>query len=157
MNRMNKEKFLSRTKADANGCLIWQGAIKKSQAGAHGYGWVTFMNRQMHSHRLAWILFRGDIPHGQYVCHSCDVPACVNPDHLFLGTPGDNMRDMWSKGRHTLPRGNVYAAKIGIEELKAIRALLLSGMSQRAIGALYGITQSAVSRIATGKNWSGHV
>jgi len=64
-----------------------------------GYGVVTFQQKQIRTHRLSWMIHRGKIPAGMCVCHRCDNPSCINPDHLFLGTFGDNNRDMKAKGR----------------------------------------------------------
>ena len=78
-----------------SGCWLWVGAA----ADAHGYGaW-----RGARAHRVAWERSYGPIPAGAYVCHRCDVRACVNPGHLFLGSPGDNVRDMVKKGRQRAP------------------------------------------------------
>lgn len=86
---------------DANGCWIWQkqkyqryGSIKEGPS-----------RRQIGAHRAAYTVWVGDIPEGMFVCHRCDVPKCCNPSHLFLGTPGDNVADRDSKGRHWVPRG----------------------------------------------------
>lgn len=82
-------------KADrTSGCWIWT-ALKN----AKGYGVVNYQYKTQLAHRLAWTLTHGPIPHGLYACHKCDTPACINPDHLFLGTQFDNMRDMAAKGR----------------------------------------------------------
>ena len=84
-----KEKFLSYLKVAENGCWIWQ--RYKNHA---GYG--RFMSHR--AHRVSFTMFKGD-PTGFVVCHHCDNPPCVNPDHLFLGTVKDNVSDMMAKGR----------------------------------------------------------
>jgi hypothetical protein len=76
-------------------CILWA----KSRS-SKGYGAAYYEGRQIGAHRLAWILAHGPIPPGMNVCHRCDNPPCVNVDHLFLGTPGDNNRDTVAKGRH---------------------------------------------------------
>ena len=77
-----------------SGCRLWIGANRPS-----GYGRVVCGNKTLTAHRVAWETFVGPIPPGMDVLHSCDNPPCVNPDHLFLGTDLDNVRDMIAKGR----------------------------------------------------------
>lgn len=74
-------------------CWEWQGNVT-----LNGYGEIT-INGIVGAHRIAYSLIKGDIPDGMFVCHTCDNRRCANPEHLFLGTHRDNMRDMWSKGR----------------------------------------------------------
>lgn len=89
-------RFWSKVKVGQGGCWLWQAAI----LGRTGYGSYQFgRKRKERAHRIAWQLENGPIPAGISVLHRCDVPACVNPDHLFLGTHADNMRDKTLKGR----------------------------------------------------------
>lgn len=88
---------------DKRGCFIWNGDAYKN-----GYGKFSVMlaggRIQMHigAHRLSYMLSTGEDPGEFLVCHRCDTPLCVNPDHLFKGTAGDNMRDKYQKGRGNL-------------------------------------------------------
>lgn len=87
--------FIDMTKeVPETGCLLWTGYK------AHvGYGIIRYENRAAYAHRVAWALVHGPIPPKMMVCHHCDVPLCVNSDHLFLGTAKDNMQDALKKGR----------------------------------------------------------
>ncbi len=97
MKRGPKEKpFDEWYTAEPNtGCWLWTGSRNQK-----GYGWsrIQGISTRM-AHRISWLLHRGDIPEGVLVCHKCDTPSCVNPDHLFLGTQKDNLLDMSRKGR----------------------------------------------------------
>lgn len=91
MSISQKDRFLARCgKRSEAGCWLW------SDIDDNRYGQF----RGMAAHRVSYELFREEIPDGMFVCHHCDVPRCVNPDHLFLGTQKDNMQDKVSKGRH---------------------------------------------------------
>lgn len=90
---LSAKVFWSRTRPAENGCIEWAGCVD-----SFGYGRVG--RGQIPAHRVSYMLTKGEI--GDYlVCHSCDNPRCVNPDHLWLGTQTDNMRDMVRKGRHS--------------------------------------------------------
>lgn len=138
-------------------CWKWMG--KKDRKG-YGLMYAYRDNGKSFStgaHRLAWSLFRGPIPNGKIVCHHCDVPDCVNPAHLFLGTFKDNVDDMDRKGRRKpggAPGELNAQCKINTDVVKNIRADYESGKySQEQIAGFYGLGQTHVSRIIRGESW----
>ena len=90
-------------------CAIVDGAGRHRDD--YGYAWLD--GRTMRAHRWTWIVCVGPIPAGLYVCHHCDRPGCVAVEHLFVGPPGDNVRDMFAKGRHRFVRGDRTPATVG--------------------------------------------
>jgi hypothetical protein len=99
------ERFWARV-SKGDGCWEWQGSV-----GSHGYGQLSSSppnKRMLTTHRLSWELHHGEVPDGLMVLHHCDNKQCVRPDHLYVGTHSDNLRDMWQRGQryrgHVLPR-----------------------------------------------------
>jgi hypothetical protein len=138
---MNEEGFWSRVKK-TDGC--WEYTGGKSPK---GYGWVYVGMRKgkmhyMRANRLSWIYCHGEIPEGMLVCHKCDNPSCVRPDHLFLGTHKDNYADSQQKQRHSHGARNGNT-KLNEADVEVIRELYRLGVYQRTIAALYGIRQSS--------------
>lgn len=135
------------------GCLPWIGCIaKRSGNGRIGSG-NGRRGRTLLAHRVAWELANGPIPDGLCVCHRCDNPACVNVDHLFLGTQADNMADMVSKGRNCKGE-NHGAARLTEDIVLSIRRRHLSGEATvRELAAECGVHQHHIRDIVNGECW----
>jgi len=149
---LETSKFEQRYIPEPNtGCWLWTAALSPS-----GYGSVWPEGRRVgtswRAHRLAYVLFRGDIPEGMQVLHRCDTPSCVNPDHLFLGTPADNKRDERAKGRSAIgerhPRARLTAANV-----RSIRERY-GRDSTASLAQEFGISKYHVWDVARGKAWA---
>jgi len=156
MNEEAKARFMS--KVDIGGsddCWLWTGTLDKD-----GYGVMGVGDRKIRAHRVSWAIHNGPIPEGMCVCHRCDVPGCVNPAHLFLGTQADNMRDMTIKGRsvqHPASPGEGHpCAKLTEAQVLAIRAECANGATQTRLAERFRISSAAISRIVRREAW-GHV
>ena len=143
MDRFN-EKY---TSEQNSGCWLWTGARYRNCYGAFRHNGRTVL-----AHRFAWSIKNGTIPSGMCVCHKCDVPNCVNPKHLFLGTIADNQADMYEKGRGHKAKGEGNArSKLSEADVIAIRA---DNRKLKEISADYDINQSAVSKIKNRQAWA---
>jgi HNH endonuclease len=144
-------------------CWKWTGSILESGYGQFRPGSSCLKTKRWRAHRYSWVLFHGPIPDGLKVLHKCDNRKCVNPDHLFLGTDLDNVRDCISKGRgkHALNgkyKRNVNNISSKITQIQAdeIRYIYLNcpNISQQCIANQFGINQRSVSNIIRNKTWS---
>lgn len=146
-----KAEFWNKVEKTPSGCWLWTGA--KS---ARGYGavWIRdgIKKTSLRAHRVSWEITKGAIPQGLHVLHHCDVPACVNPDHLYLGTNADNVADAIARKRYKPLRGEAAPnAKLTVEQVHEIRE---SKEPSREIGLKFGISSMQVSRIRRGIAWS---
>ncbi len=139
-------RLLRHISVAANGCWEWTGVRRYGYGKFHETVERGRPRRQVLAHRRSWELHNGPIPGGMHVLHRCDNPPCINPAHLFLGTPADNMRDKMFKGR--------AGGSLRTEDIPAIRAALAAGRTQAAIAAEYGVWQTTISRVALGERWS---
>jgi hypothetical protein len=146
------EKFIS--PEPNTGCWLWTGALT-----AWGYGKVSAggdFGETLMAHRVAFERTRGSIPRGMFVCHRCDMPSCVNPEHLVLGTAADNSADMIRKGRHhgpkRPPKGDRNGrARLSIANVLAIRA---STEPHATLARLFGVSSTTVRHIRSGRLWA---
>lgn len=142
-------RFLSKVVLNDAGCWLWVGSRTH---GGYGRYWID--GGTVVAHRVAWEMFAGAVPDGLLVCHTCDVPACVNPDHLFLGTHKANTADMWSKGRHSGRPGEKHPlARLTSRNVEQIKGLKAIGLKQKTIAELFFMSQAQVSHIIHGKRW----
>jgi hypothetical protein len=131
------------------GCWIWTASLD-----AYRYGALGVDNRPVKAHRFSWELHFGS-PGEWHVLHRCDVPCCVNPHHLFLGSHLVNMEDMKAKRRAKGFPGELNVkAKFTAEQVAQIRLKLQSGQSCNSIANELGVVHSTISRIKRGVGWS---
>lgn len=154
-----KDHFMSFVTPEPNsGCWLWTGGTNASAS--RGYGVFFFRKKSSQAHRVSYTLFRGEIPEGMHACHKCDVRLCVNPDHIFIGTRSDNMRDCVAKGRlsHNSPRGilNKRAArKLSDEQILEVFSLInQNSLSNQAIARRFGMCPEAIRKIRIGRAWA---
>lgn len=140
----NINLFKTRFTVMSNGCWIWNGCKDKAGYGYSSYNWKTIK-----AHRLSYKFFKGEIGKGMNVCHSCDNPSCVNPDHLWLGTTKQNLKDRNLKNRHTHGASHAKAV-FGEHHIIVIRNSTL-GVSELARN--YGVSIGAISGIKKGRTW----
>jgi hypothetical protein len=171
--RSPRERLMARSETQPNGCVLWTGGCD-----GRGYGMIHANGKAIKTHRLAYLLAHGSLPEGLLVCHNCpggDNPRCINPEHLFLGTPLDNVRDMIAKGRKRqakelpMTRGDDHwsrkdpsrvargatagGSKIDEQTAVAIVRLLSVGTRQTEIARQLGTTYQIVHAIKQGETW----
>jgi DNA-binding XRE family transcriptional regulator len=125
--------------------------------GTRGYGQIRNDNgKTVYSHRAAWFLSHGEWPM-DLLCHHCDNPACVRPDHMFCGTPADNWHDAMAKGRN--PHGMNHSGEnapshiLTWKQVRVIRAKLRGGTYQRTLADEFGVSRSTIAAISQGRIW----
>ncbi len=163
----DKSRFFSKieTSPTERGCLLW-----KAGSFTNGYGAFHLQGRLVKAHRVACFLAHGQIPPALEACHTCDIPLCCNPDHLFIGTDKDNTQDMLRKGRgnsgkgdrhwtHLYPemrkRGEFHSAsKLTEPQVREILALRESGLRAKDVAPIYSVSASLIGDIWRGQRWS---
>ena len=132
-----------------SGCWLWE-----AQCNAHGYG-VIWSKRSWLAHRFSYRLYVGEIPEGLCVLHQCDMPCCVNPDHLFLGTQQQNIADMEAKKRGRHPHSEDHGrARLTNEQIKFIRQ---SELRQGLLAEKFGVPVHVIKYARQKDTWKGVV
>ena len=145
--KTEKERFDEKYEIDST-TQCWNWIAHRNDK---GYGMFSHNRRPAKAHRIAWIIYKGDIPEGLCVCHRCDNRGCVNPAHLFLGTQKDNMHDCINKGRKVIQYGDeASGAKLSGQEIEQIKALKKKGLRSPMIAQTFGITRQHVNRVVAG-------
>lgn len=154
-------RFMKYVSPEPNsGCWLWSGPSRSN----YGYGRIAIHGRVWMSHRYSYFAHKGPIPVGAIVMHTCDCVACVNPDHLKLGTVAENNKDAASKGRTS--KGKLHSDKIlptvargasnsatKVSESDVVNIRNAVGWSQRALAKQYGISQQAIFNILHKISW----
>ena len=131
-----------------SGCWVWN--RKRNE---WGYGVLGIANRSTLAHRFVWTEVHGSIPEGYGVLHRCDNPACINPEHLFLGTPADNNADMKAKGRNRQPKGTAHPrARLKPDDIRRIRSLA-GKRTHISLAEEYKVAESTIWMILHNRIW----
>lgn len=132
-----------------DGCWNWTGA-KNSP----GYGYFSLKGRQERANRISFKFFKGEIPEGKFICHTCDNPACVRPSHLFYGSQSENIKDAYRKGRIRSDGEFSRTAKLKTADVLTMRNLYSSGkFNKTELAKIFSITQSHACTIINRKQW----
>lgn len=144
-----EEKF---DRAGEDECWLWKAGRHRPQE----HPKIRVGDGYKKASKVAFLLYKGEDPGANHVCHSCDTPLCVNPKHLFLGTHLANMQDKAKKGRshHPIGRKNPKSKLTRLIAEKIAADLAKGTLSQTEIGWKYDIGQSTVSEIKRGTHWS---
>jgi len=146
LTKKDKKRFFDKVKK-TKGCWEWIGG--KFQSGYGQFSLKNLMKKNWRTHRVSWIIHNGAIPKGMCVCHTCDNPACIRPDHLWLGTCKDNTQDMLKKGRSG-------RAKLTEKQIRLIRKIYRKGhtlTNTLRLSEKFGVRNGVICKIIHKQLW----
>lgn len=121
------------------------------QANKQRYGRLRLNDKNPLAHRVSWLIHFGEIPQGMCVLHKCDNPPCVNPNHLWLGTQDDNMKDMANKGKRKGIPTHIKLSKKDREQIKIL--YWINSLTQEKIAKLFGVSNGTIAHLLSGISW----
>jgi hypothetical protein len=133
-----------------SGCMLWEGRISN-----YGYAEIGNAETRHRVHRLimGYTLGRA-LAKDEIVCHKCDVPSCINPAHLYVGTPRDNVRDCVTRGRKHLPKGELHGlAILTAEAVREIRSYPRRRVDRKMLAEKFGVKENTISQVRNGTSW----
>jgi HNH endonuclease len=144
------ERLMSKFNVDAEtGCWVWSACVSST-----GYGAIQGGGKKLIASRVSYELHCGPIGAGLSVCHRCDNPLCINPDHLFLGTTADNMRDRDLKNRHARVAGERNpSAKLTEEAVRYARRAHAEGRPRSELANEFGVANSVMDKAIHRRTW----
>ena len=144
------ERFVNSYLPEPNtGCWLWN-----DKTNDKGYGIFTIGLSNIGAYRLSYYLYKGLIPPKMAVCHSCDTPSCVNPDHLWVGSHADNMADASSKNRMHPGEKNGACKLQEAQVLEIVSLYKTNNYTRQQLSNMFSIGQSTIGRILTGDSWN---
>ena len=130
-----------------SGCWLWTGGLS-----SYGYAAMQINKMQRLVHKIMFERCNGEVPDGGILCHTCNVRSCVNPNHLYVGTPASNYHDAVAANRH--PHGDTHGhAKLSEVDVRDMRRLYADGMSLTAIALTFGVTRPTATKACKGASW----
>lgn len=147
MDAARLDLFMNKVSPEPNsGCWLWCGCVNANGYGQFGVGGS---GNSKSAHRVSYEHFNGEIPPGNFVCHKCDNPYCVNPEHLFIGTPKANSEDRDSKQRQALGEANGKS----VLTVAAVKYIRKAPLSERVVATQLGVSRGTVNAVRSRRTW----
>ena len=141
-----KARLFNKCRMSDTGCWLWTGPQSDK-----GYGVFYIGTKNRHAHRISYEIFKGPIPPGLHILHSCDTPLCANPAHLRAGTVKENMADREARGRRDVRGEQIGTSKLTTQQVIEIKS---STLGLKALSEKYGVETQSIWRIRAGKSWA---